>query len=163
MRQAIAITAALALLGGCTVPIPEKENEIDYGNGAVFNESNAADVVQSADSASGGAAAGAIVLDGRIPAAFLGRWGLVPGDCTSTAGDNKGLMTVEPDRLTFYESRATIAKLEGISPTELRATLAFTGEGQEWTQETPLILENDGAALTRVADGQTLRYTRCGA
>jgi hypothetical protein len=166
VRNAIAIAAAMLLLDGCTIPIPEQGNEIDYGNGALPNESNAADVVQSADSGSGGgtgSGTGAIIIDGRIPAAFLGRWGLVPADCTSTAGDNKGLMTVEPDRLSFYESRASIAKLEGISPTELRATLAFSGEGQEWTQETPLILENDGAALTRVADGQTLRYTRCGA
>lgn len=162
VRNAIAIAASIVVLSGCTIPIPEKENEIDYGNGALFNASNAADVIDSAGSGSGGAT-GAIVMDGRIPAAFLGRWGLVPADCTSTAGDNKGLMTVEPDRLSFYESRASIAKLEGVSPTELRATLAFSGEGQEWTQETPLILENDGAALTRVADGQTLRYTRCGA
>ena len=162
-NNVITITAALWLLGGCTVSSPEKGNEIDHGNGTLLSGSNTADVVQSADSASGGARAGAIAMDGRIPAAFLGRWGLVPADCTSTAGDNKGLMTVEPDRLTFYESRAAIAKLEGVSPTELRATLAFTGEGQEWTQQTPLILENEGNSLTRVADGQTLRYTRCGA
>ncbi|QNE33259.1 hypothetical protein F1C10_01780 [Sphingomonas sp. NBWT7] len=96
-----------------------------------------------------------------MPPAFLGRWGLVPADCTSTRGDAKGLMTVEADRLTFYESRATISKLTAVSPTELRASLAFSGEGQEWTQETPLVLEDNGNALTRVADGQTLRYTRC--
>jgi len=157
--KTLAIAAGLLLLGGCTIPLPEKENEIDYGNGTDFNMVNAAESAAPSDEPS----PGALVIDGRIPAAFLGRWGLVPEDCTSLGGDNKGLMTIEPDRLSFYESRAAVIKLTGISPTELRATLAFSGEGQQWTQETPLILENNGNALTRVADGQTLRYTRCGA
>ena len=42
-------------------------------------------------------------------------------------------------------------------------TLTFTGEGQEWTQETPLILGEDGVTLTRLVDGRKLQYTRCGA
>src|SRR5688500_4994135 len=29
-----------------------------------------------------------------IPAAFHGRWGMVPADCTSTKGDAKGLITI---------------------------------------------------------------------
>lgn len=159
LKRQIAV-AALLLLAGCEIPMPEQKNEIDYGTG--FTTVNAAEPIANASDAAV-ADRGAIVIDGRIPAAFLGRWGLVPADCTSTAGDNKGLMTVEPDRLSFYESRATIARLERVSPTELRATLAFSGEGQQWTQETPLILEDGGNALIRVADGQTLRYKRCGA
>ncbi|MCC2979236.1 hypothetical protein [Sphingomonas sp. IC4-52] len=103
------------------------------------------------------------ITDGRLPTVFVGRWGLVPADCTSTRGDNKGLMTVTPDRLAFYESRATITRLEGVSPTELRATLAFTGEGQEWREETGLVLEDGGRVLVRVVDGERLRYTRCDA
>ena len=41
-----------------------------------------------------------------IPASFQGRWALSPADCTSTRGDNKGLLTVAADKLTFYEARA---------------------------------------------------------
>ena len=33
-----------------------------------------------------------------IPAAFHGRWGMVPADCTSTRGDNKGLITVDAEQ-----------------------------------------------------------------
>ncbi|WBH16245.1 hypothetical protein [Sphingomonas radiodurans] len=154
MIRTIVTGLGVLLLAGCEVPMPEQANDTPMTEGG-FNMVHAADasvptVEPSADTA------------GRLPAAFLGRWGLVPADCTSTRGDNKGLMTVEADRLSFYESRATIAKLAIISPTELRATLAFTGEGQEWTQDTPLMLEHEGNVLTRFADGQTLRYTRCG-
>ncbi|WP_219729774.1 hypothetical protein [Sphingomonas sp. NBWT7] len=151
------ISATAALLSACQVPMPEQRNETPVEEGATFNVVNALDPAPRDDAADVAAAAN----DGRLPPAFLGRWGLVPADCTSTRGDAKGLMTVEADRLTFYESRATISKLTAVSPTELRASLAFSGEGQEWTQETPLVLEDNGNALTRVADGQTLRYTRC--
>jgi hypothetical protein len=159
MRIAAGIVLGGLALAGCRVPIPETPNEASYDEGAVFNSVNAIDPAAAPDASPTDAA----TAPGRLPAAFLGRWGLVPADCTSTRGDAKGLMTVEADRLTFYESRATIARVDTVSPTELKASLAFSGEGQEWTQETPLILEDNGNALTRTADGQTLRYTRCGA
>src|SRR5918996_4286908 len=31
---------------------------------------------------------------GKIPASLHGRWGLTPGDCTSTRGDAKGLLVI---------------------------------------------------------------------
>ncbi|WP_296221488.1 hypothetical protein [uncultured Sphingomonas sp.] len=99
----------------------------------------------------------------RLPQPFIGRWGLTAEDCTGTAGNNAGLMVIAPDLLTFYESRAAVRGLQAISPTEVRVTLTFTGEGQEWTQETPLILGEDGVTLTRLVDGRKLQYTRCGA
>jgi len=122
----------------------------------------------SANVASAAAPANASAHEGiesatELPAAFRGRWGLVPADCTSTNGDNKGLMTVEADRLTFYESRAKVARIENVSPTAVKAHLEFSGEGQTWRQDTPLTLDDQGKTLTRVADGQTLRYARCGA
>lgn len=153
--RSIVTALAVVLLAGCRVPIPEQENATPEPEGGVFN------VIEPNMATPQASTAGP--LGGRIPEPFLGRWGLVPADCTSTRGDNKGLMTVEADRLSFNESRATIAKLEAVSATELRATLAFNGEGQEWTEQTPLVLEDNGNVLTRLADGQTLRYTRCGA
>lgn len=152
MKRAIALTL-LAMLGACKAPVSEQKTvSPDTGN-----PSNGT-VIGTAPSQ-----APSPIADKRIPAAFQGRWGLVPADCTSTRGDNKGLLTVTADRLAFYESRATITKLAAVSPTELAATLAFSGEGQTWEQETPLTLEDDGKVLTRVADGQTLRYSRCAA
>lgn len=161
VRKMLALTVGL-LLAGCQAPTPEQKNQVDDGSAAALNTINAIEPVPENDSAQIADRSG-IIADKHIPPAFLGRWGLVPADCTSTAGDNKGLMTVAPDRLSFYESRATITRLEGVSSTELRATLAFSGEGQQWTEDTPLTLEENGNVLTRVADGQTLRYTRCAA
>ncbi|WEK44581.1 MAG: hypothetical protein P0Y64_07280 [Candidatus Sphingomonas colombiensis] len=149
-------TLAFALIAALSACAPEQKNEVSYDEGGLFNTVNAIDPAKVAEP-------GTAIVGGRIPAAFQGRWGLVPADCTSTRGDAKGLMLVEPDRLTFYESRATVTQLATISPTEIKATLAFSGEGQSWEQETPLTLEDNGNALTRIADGQTLRYTRCGA
>ena len=153
----IGIGAALLALAGCKVPIPEAQNDAAIEDRTTFN------VVNAADAVAGNAVESGATDSGTIPPDFRGRWGLVLADCSSTRGDAKGLMIVESDRLTFYESRATIAKLTIVSPTEVRATLAFSGEGQTWQQDTPLILEDNGNALTRSADGQTLRYTRCGA
>lgn len=153
MRIAL-LGAALLALAGCKVPVSEPRNDATVDESGTFNVVNAAEPDATPTAA---------VADGKIPPAFQGRWGLVPADCTSTRGDNKGLMTVEADRLTFYESRATIGKMAVVSPTELKATLDFSGEGQTWQQETPLILEDNGNALTRTAEGQTLRYAKCAA
>jgi hypothetical protein len=150
----------MLLLAGCQVPVAEQKNANDRTEVGVVNGVEATS--PTAGAAPGGGQ-GAIITDGKIPPRFQGRWGLVPADCTSTKGDNKGLMTVGRDRLSFYESRASVSKIEALSPTELKVSLAFTGEGQEWTQDTPLVLEQNGNVLTRFADGQTLRYTRCGA
>ena len=155
-----AIGLGMVLLAGCRIPIPEQENETVIEETGMFNAINAIDPAAPNPVPT---ATDAATADGRIPEPFRGRWGLVPADCTSTRGDSKGLMTVEADRITFYESRAAVTKLRLVSPTELKASLAFSGEGQEWTQDTPLVLEDNGNALTRFADGQTLRYARCGA
>lgn len=158
--------SSVALLAGCSVPMPEQQNDAAENKRDGFNVVQLGNQQVPANGGAGGAAGADIDHPGqygRIPPAFLGRWGLVPADCTSMGGDNKGLMTVESDRLTFYESRASVAKISTTSATEVQVTLAFSGEGQEWTQDTPLVLEDNGNGLTRFADGQTLHYTRCGA
>ncbi len=84
-----------------------------------------------------------------VPAAFQGRWGMVAADCDPKRDDNKGLMTVTADRLTFYESRATIGTLQQVTPTKLTGTLDYTGEGQTWQKATSLTLQDDGKTLVR--------------
>lgn len=157
------IGMALFALAGCNQPAADSRNTVPIEETGISSTANAAnpDLQANADAAADNLATAAAAPDGKIPPAFQGRWGLVPADCSSTRGDNKGLMTVEADRLSFYESRATIAKLSVVSPTELNATLNFSGEGQTWQQETPLILAAEGGTLTRMADGQALRYARC--
>lgn len=101
-----------------------------------------------------------------IPAALHGRWGLVPADCTSTDGDNKGLLTITGDTLRFYESVGTLGKVVERDPTRLVADFAMTGEGQEWTRRMVLDAEEGGKALVRREQGPDamlglLRYQRC--
>lgn len=95
-----------------------------------------------------------------IPAAFRGRWGMVPADCTSTRGDAKGLMTIEAERIRFYESRAVPTDLKVESPERWTAVLAFEGEGQNWTERTAMTLGDGGQSLTRTAE-QSFTYRRC--
>lgn len=156
--RTIAIGAGLALLAGCSVPEPEKGNEIATEKDDGFNVINPAgsNAPASRDADRPG-------LYGKIPGAFLGRWGLTPADCAPMSNDAKGLMTVEADRLNLSGSRASVAKIDAKSVNEVQVTFSFSGEGREWTEETPLVLEQDGNVLTRYAGGQALRYARCGA
>lgn len=108
---------------------------------------------------------GAPVSAGRIPEKLRGRWGLVPADCTSTHGDAKGLLEVGADTLTFYESRATLTELRESGADRIRADFAFSGEGQEWTQDVELRIWG-GAKLIRQDRGPDampgpLAYARC--
>jgi hypothetical protein len=102
----------------------------------------------------------------EIPSALHGRWGLVPADCTSTGGDNKGLLTVDATSLKFYESVAKLGKIESGGQDAIDATFAFSGEGQTWTLDVDLQLGKDGRTLTRKDTGKDampspLEYTRC--
>ena len=96
-----------------------------------------------------------------IPAAFHGRWGLSPGDCTSTRGDNKGLLTVAADRLTFYEARAVPTGDLEQTRTSVSGEFAFTGEGQNWKRHQ--VLEIRDSKLTRTESNPMASYTyaRC--
>ncbi len=87
-----------------------------------------------------------------IPAALQGRWGMVPADCTSTRGDAKGLLTIGPTTLTFYESVGTLARTTARGESMIRGAFAFSGEGMEWTRDVEL----------RVADGRLTRTERGG-
>lgn len=96
-----------------------------------------------------------------IPAALHGRWGLVPGDCTSTLGDAKGLVIVNADRIRFYESVARPAKIIERTDSKIRGEFGFTGEGMEWSKS--MTWSAAGNKLTRVDSEAKSRlvYTRC--
>lgn len=100
-----------------------------------------------------------------IPEAAMGRWGLVPADCTTTRGDEKGLMTVGPTTLEFYESRAVPTTVEARSANRIAGTFAFTGEGMEWNRRMALEVRDGGGTLVRRdIDGDApgvLTYTAC--
>lgn len=99
-----------------------------------------------------------------IPPALQGRWGMVPADCTSTRGDAKGLLTIGPETLRFYESVGTLARQTARGERMIRGQFAFTGEGMEWTRDVELSLSGD--TLTRIErggeePGGPFTYTKC--
>ncbi len=105
-----------------------------------------------------------------IPNRFAGRWGITAEDCTSTRGDAKGLMTIEGDRIRFYESIARPAALTLVGDRRLDGNFSATGEGQTWTLLMRLELSRDGDSLTRTVDegdsarspgGNQFVYRRC--
>jgi hypothetical protein len=97
----------------------------------------------------------------KVPAPLQGRWGLTPGDCTSTRGDAKGLLIVEPADLKFYESRAVPGPDTRTSPDSISGEFAFTGEGQTWTKFQAL--ERQGVQLVRTESNPmaSFTYARC--
>ena len=104
--------------------------------------------------------------DATIPAAFQGRWGINPGDCTDANGDAKGSITISDDQLRFYESLATIDIVSERGADTIRATYNFTGEGQEWSRDIKLAISEDGTELTRTEYGEEAMtdpatYTKC--
>ena len=98
-----------------------------------------------------------------IPAAFHGRWGMVPDDCTSTRGDAKGLIIVDEDSIKFFESNATLTKVTLNAPENFTGTFAFTGEGESWTNSQNLKLTGSSNTLIRKQSdvAQPFTYKRC--
>ena len=99
-----------------------------------------------------------------IPPALQGRWGMVAADCTSTRGDAKGLLTISPTTLKFYESVGQLGGIVERTGNSIRAQYAFTGEGMEWTRDIALSVTGD--TLTRLdrggeEPGGPFSYTRC--
>ncbi|MGX7925566.1 hypothetical protein ACWPMX_03210 [Tsuneonella sp. HG094] len=101
-----------------------------------------------------------------IPVALQGRWALVPADCTSTRGDAKGLMTVAPTTLRFYESLARLGTIQQRSARSIRAQFSYTGEGMTWSRIETLSVS--GNKLTRTqrggdepGSGGPFTYTKC--
>jgi hypothetical protein len=99
-----------------------------------------------------------------IPAAFHGRWGMVPADCTSTKGDAKGLITINADSITFYESKGRLTKVTLNAPENFTGIFAFTGEGQTWSNSQNLKLTGSSNTLVRSETdvSQSYSYKRCG-
>lgn len=160
---------ALALLAGCTLAVAGCSGGSEPPDGQTSETAPAGAAAPGPAAVPGGeTATGAAFSAAAIPAALRGRWGLVEGDCTSTHGDAKGLLEVGANELTFYESSARLGKVAAAGTDRIRATFAFSGEGQEWTQDVELRAWDGGAKLIRQDRGPDalagpLTYLRCGA
>ncbi|MFM5952778.1 MAG: hypothetical protein ACKOPE_00530 [Novosphingobium sp.] len=146
----LAATCALAACSG------GKEPDASSTTGPALTE--AAAPVQEASEA-----AASIVT---IPDAMQGRWGLVPADCTTTRGDDKGLVTIGPKAMKFYESIATAKTIAQDADGTVKATFAYSGEGMEWTRQTTFAVKDGGKTLVFEEFGDEAprgarTYTRC--
>ena len=96
-----------------------------------------------------------------IPTFLHGRWGLTPGDCTSTRGDAKGLLVVSADQLKFYESVGKPTGPLEVSPDSASGDFAFTGEGMTWKKYQALELQNGKLVRTESSPMASFTYARC--
>lgn len=97
----------------------------------------------------------------KIPASLHGRWGLTPGDCTSTRGDAKGLMIVAADNLKFYESSARPPSDLKISANSASGDFTFTGEGMTWKKYEALEIQAGKLVRTESDPMASYTYARC--
>jgi hypothetical protein len=97
----------------------------------------------------------------RLPTAMIGRWGLTPGDCTSTRGDAKGLLVISPSELRFYESRAVPTSDVQSEATSASGTFHFTGEGQSWSKYEALQLQKTLLVRTESNPTASFTYAKC--
>ena len=149
-----------AALGGCGKPSPVDEN----ATGAKLP----APVVDRAPKPQGGPPsnqaeqpAAPSSAAASIPAALQGRWGLTPGDCTSTRGDAKGLMIVTSNELRFYESRAVPAAGIQANADSITGNFNYTGEGQSWTKFQSLELRKNFLVRTESNPAASYTYAKC--
>jgi hypothetical protein len=97
----------------------------------------------------------------KIPLALQGRWGLSPGDCTSTLGDAKGLLVISDAELRFYESRAAPGPDAQADDNSVSGTFAFTGEGQSWSKFEALKLQGHDLVRTETKPAASFTYAKC--
>jgi len=156
----------VSALAGCGDSDPVAKDADTAGLPSIDNVAGAKDGTPSADGsaptnvATTPAAANPAPA-AAIPATLHGRWGMTPGDCTSTRSDTKGLLVVSGDGLRFYESRAVPSRNVKASADSISADFAFTGEGQSWTRYQALTLEDDKLIRTESSPMASFTYARC--
>ena len=159
MKRWGSLTLACSLLAACGSQNPVAkgaENTADLpASNEVAPDPTAAAPTNATASVPGASPAEASAT--KIPAFFHGRWGMTPGDCTSTRGDNKGLVTIDGDEMRFYESVAIPGPDFVVGTGSIRGHFNFTGEGQTWTKFQSLRLE--GQELIRTESNPTASYS----
>ncbi len=160
------LPALLALaIAACQQPTNDSNIAIDIGVNAA--EAANADVEILPASETSAAAPAANGVEGvratpgaaLIPSQYRGRWGMVAADCTSTRGDDKGLITIEAGTVKFYESLATLKEQRPAIATSFSGLFDFAGEGQTW--EKVMTLTRTGDTLERADNEGSYNYRRC--
>jgi len=97
-----------------------------------------------------------------IPTALQGKWGLNPADCMPGRSDAKGLLTIGPADLRFYESRAVPTGDIVTDEDSMSGNFAFTGEGQSWTKYQALKVDKGRLVRTETEPTASFSYAKCG-
>lgn len=100
----------------------------------------------------------------EVPAAFQGYWDGVDGQC-ATWSDAQ--LTIKPDSLIFYESMGEVTAVRQPDAETIVVSMAMSGEGDSWTEETTYRLLDGGTVLesnfTEADGGEPFRRKRCDA
>ena len=164
----IVTIAAIMTMGACSSrdPVAAEANNVANGQAAEIDvlppdESDAATTNELETGVDDASASPVEAAPGKIPASLHGRWGMTPGDCTSTRGDNKGLLVVTAEGMKFYESRATPAGDLKTSPNSASGDFNFSGEGMTWKKYEALEIQNNKLVRTESSPMKSFAYARC--
>lgn len=160
-----AILLALATplgLSACSDPAPQPDASATPELAPAVDESEAL----APPVAPGASASPMAQVDASFPAGMRGRWGMTAADCEPGRADNKGLMTVGPASVKFYESIGEIGNVAERGEALLRATFDFEGEGMQWKRDARYELADSGSTLVLTEYGSDApqgarRYARC--
>lgn len=138
--------AALAMLAACSGEEPAPEDTASEQAAEASATPNATPAPTQATLA-------------EVPAAFLGYWDYVDGQC---ANWSDAQLTIEPRRLTFYESTGDVTAVRQPDPDTIVISMAMSGEGDTWTEESTYRLVDGGKVLESSFDhGDPFRRKRC--
>ncbi|WP_431470986.1 hypothetical protein [Sphingosinithalassobacter sp. LHW66-3] len=156
MMRIVALATAAALLAGCEAQSPSQPEPMPSGTAT---DPASAPAGPPTPEPTPSVAAATDTRHGPIPMGYRGVWSAGEGGCARGAEQR---LRIEPDTLVFYESAATPGRVEQLSDSSIRLDLAFTGEGETWTQTNTLTLLDDGRRLRREqAEMPPVTYTRC--
>lgn len=100
----------------------------------------------------------------NIPKALQGKWALAPEDCTAVHGTARGMLTIGPTLVRFYESVAHLGRVEEVGDGRLLADFVFQGAGARWTRSEEFdALDNVlvRREYTSAGSSDPVSYTRC--
>jgi hypothetical protein len=99
-------------------------------------------------------------MGANIPAKYHGRWGMTANDCQRGRSDAKGLIVIGEQKITFYESVATLKEQRPAIAASFSGLFSFTGEGQHW--EKVMTFTRTDHTLKRADDSGAFTYQHCG-
>jgi hypothetical protein len=98
--------------------------------------------------------------DNLIPPQFRGAWGYPGVPCK--ADRSAAALLIDAKTLQFDEYRADVQRVVRVTGRVVRARLAFSGEGHEWSGDAGFALSDSGRELVIRPERDSARYIRCG-